>query len=89
MDNLMDKIISLAKRRGFIFAGSEIYGGLANTYDYGPIGAELLRNITNLWWKRFITERKDIYGLNSGIIMSPSVGSFWPHSQFYRYIGGL
>jgi len=66
--HIMDKIVALAKRRGFIYPGSEIYGGLANTYDYGPVGAELLRNIKNLWWKNFIQKRPDIVGLDSGII---------------------
>ena len=64
----MDKLVALTKRRGFIFPGSEIYGGLANTYDYGPLGTELLRNIKNLWWKNFVQERSDIVGLDAGII---------------------
>lgn len=64
----MDKLIALCKRRGFIYPGSEIYGGLANTYDYGPLGTELLRNIRNLWWKNFVQERSDIVGLDAGII---------------------
>lgn len=65
---LMDKIVSLAKRRGFIYPGSEIYGGLANTYDYGPMGTELLRNIKNAWWKYFVQERSDMVGLDASII---------------------
>jgi glycyl-tRNA synthetase len=65
---IMDKIVALAKRRGFIYPGSEIYGGLANTYDYGPVGTELLRNIKNLWWRNFVQKRPDIVGLDSGII---------------------
>jgi glycyl-tRNA synthetase len=64
----MEKLTALCKRRGFIFPGSEIYGGLANTYDYGPLGTELLRNIKNLWWKNFVQERSDIVGLDAGII---------------------
>jgi glycyl-tRNA synthetase len=64
----MDKVVALAKRRGFIYPGSEIYGGLANTYDYGPLGTELLRNIKNLWWKYFVQEREDVVGLDAGII---------------------
>jgi glycyl-tRNA synthetase len=67
-NELMEKIVSLAKRRGFIYPGSEIYGGLANTYDYGPLGTELLRNIKNLWWKYFIQERSDMVGLDASII---------------------
>jgi glycyl-tRNA synthetase len=64
----MDKIIALCKRRGFIYQGSEIYGGLANTYDYGPAGAELLRNIRNLWWDNFVHKRDDIVGLDASVI---------------------
>lgn len=64
----MDKIVALAKRRGFIYPGSEIYGGLANTYDYGPVGAELLRNIKNLWWKYFVQKRPDMVGIDGSII---------------------
>ncbi|MEO8065398.1 MAG: glycine--tRNA ligase [Candidatus Doudnabacteria bacterium] len=71
--NLMDKIISLAKRRGFIFPGSEIYGGLANSYDYGPLGTELFNNIRNLWWKKFVQQRADMVGLRGPIIMNPKV----------------
>lgn len=65
---VMDKIVALAKRRGFIYPGSEIYGGLANTYDYGPVGAELLRNIKNLWWKYFVQKRPDMVGIDGSII---------------------
>lgn len=64
----MDKIVALAKRRGFIYPGSEIYGGLANTYDYGPVGTELLRNIKNLWWKYFVQARPDMVGIDGSII---------------------
>lgn len=65
---VMDKLVALAKRRGFIYAGSDIYGGLANTYDYGPMGVELLRNIKNLWWETFVTRRADMVGLDASII---------------------
>jgi glycyl-tRNA synthetase len=71
--DLMDKIISLSKRRGFIFPGSEIYGGLANSWDYGPLGVELKNNIKKLWWKMFVQERGDIVGVDSDIIMNPKV----------------
>lgn len=70
MTDSMDKVIALTKRRGFIYPGSEIYGGLANTYDYGPMGAELLRNIKNAWWKYFIQMRDDVVGLDASIIAS-------------------
>ena len=69
----MDKIVSLCKRRGFIFQSSEIYGGLASTYDYGPLGIELKRNIRDAWWKRFIQDRYDMVGLESAILMHPQV----------------
>ena len=69
----MEKIISLCKRRGFIFPGSEIYGGLANSWDYGPLGAQLKRNIANEWWKRFVEHRSDIYGIDPAVIMNPKV----------------
>lgn len=68
MENLFSKITALAKRRGFIYPGSEIYGGLANTYDYGPVGAELLRNIRNLWWDTFVHRRDDIVGIEASLI---------------------
>lgn len=67
----MDKIVSLAKRRGFVFPGSEIYGGLANSYEYGPAGVELKRNIQDLWWNVFVRSRDDMVGLDSSIILHP------------------
>ena len=71
--NLMDKIISLCKRRGFVFPGSEIYGGLANSWDYGPLGVELKNNIKNLWWRRFVHMRDDMVGIDAALIMNPKV----------------
>ncbi len=70
---LMEKIVSLCKRRGFVFPGSEIYGGLANSWDYGPLGVELKNNIKELWWNRFVRRRDDIVGLDAAIIMNPKV----------------
>src|SRR5690348_2591813 len=67
-ENVMEKIVALAKRRGFMYPGSDLYGGLANTYDYGPMGTELLRNIKNLWWNTFVTKRADMVGLDASII---------------------
>ncbi|MEK7061639.1 MAG: glycine--tRNA ligase [Patescibacteria group bacterium] len=72
-NNLMEKIVSLCKRRGFIFPGSEIYGGLSNSYDYGPLGTELFNNIRNLWWKKFVQKRSDVVGIRGPIIMNPKV----------------
>jgi len=71
--NKMDKIVALSKRRGFIYPGSEIYGGLANSYDYGPMGTELLRNIRNIWWEFFVHNKEDVVGLDASIISSHSV----------------
>lgn len=82
--NLMEKIVSLAKRRGFIFPGSEIYGGLANTYDYGPLGVELKNNIKNLWWDRFVHRRDDIVGLDAALIMNPKVWEASGHIQEFN-----
>ena len=64
-------IVALAKRRGFVYPTSEIYGGLANSYDYGPLGIELMRNIKNSWWQEFITNRPDMQGINSQIMLHP------------------
>jgi glycyl-tRNA synthetase len=69
----MEKIVSLAKRRGFIFPGSEIYGGLANSWDYGPLGVELKNNIKQEWWKRFVQSRDDVIGIETALIMNPKV----------------
>lgn len=69
----MEKIVSLCKRRGFIYQGSEIYGGLAGTWDYGPMGVELKNNIKSLWWKMFVQERDDMYGMDAAILMHPKV----------------
>ncbi len=69
----LEELVSLAKRRGFVFQGSELYGGLAGTYDYGPLGVLLKNNLRHLWWQHFVTERDDIYGLDSAILMNPKV----------------
>lgn len=69
----LEKLVSLCKRRGFIFPGSEIYGGLANTWDYGPLGVELKNNVKESWWKYFVTSRKDVVGIQSAILMNPKI----------------
>jgi len=69
--SFMDTIVSLCKRRGFVFPASEIYGGIANTYDYGPLGVELLRRVRDAWWTFMVTEREDVVGLDSAIIQNP------------------
>lgn len=71
--NLMEKIVSLCKRRGFVYPGSEIYGGLAGTFDYGPYGVTLKNNIKNLWWKMFVESRDDVFGVDAAILMNPKI----------------
>lgn len=69
----LEDIVSLCKRRGYIFPGSEMYGGLAGTWDYGPLGVRLKRNIENLWWQTFVDEREDMYAVESTVLMNPKV----------------
>ncbi len=84
MDNNLEKIVSLCKRRGFIFPGSEIYGGLASTYDYGPMGVELKNNIKQLWWKFFIHGREDMTGIDGGILLSPKIWEASTHVANFK-----
>ena len=72
-NNLMDKLVSLCKRRGFVFQSSEIYGGLGSVWDYGPLGVELKRNIKERWWRSMVQERDDIEGIDAAILMHPKV----------------
>ena len=72
-ENLMEKIVSLCKRRGFVFPGSEIYGGLAGTWGYGHLGNELLHNIKQSWWNKFVATREDVYGIRAAILMNTKV----------------
>ena len=69
----METLVSLCKRRGFIYQGSDVYGGLSGTWDYGPLGVALKRNIMNLWWRRFVDERDDMYGVDAAILMNQKV----------------
>jgi glycyl-tRNA synthetase (class II) len=69
----LEDIVSLCKRRGFIFPGSDVYGGLAGTWDYGPLGVALKRNIMDLWWKMFVTDADNMYGVDAAILMNPKV----------------
>lgn len=80
---LMEKLISLCKRRGFIFQGSEIYGGLAGIYDYGPLGVELRNNIKNYFWKTFITDREDMYPMSAAILMPEKVWQASGHTELF------
>lgn len=77
----MEKIISLTKRRGFIYQGSEIYGGLAGTWDYGPLGVTLKNNVKNLWWDRFVTKRENMYGIDAAILMNSKVWQATKHTE--------
>ena len=76
----MEDIVSLCKRRGIIYPSSEIYNGFAGFFDYGPLGAELKRNIKDAWWKTFVTRREDVVGLDSSIIHNPTT---WKSSGMY------
>ena len=82
-DVTMEKIISLAKRRGFVYPGSDIYGGLANAWDYGPLGVELKTNIKKAWWDSFVRNRFDVVGIDCAIMMNPAV---WEASG---HVGGF
>jgi glycyl-tRNA synthetase len=79
----MDKIISLCKRRGFIFPSSEIYGGISGFWDYGPLGVELKNNIKREWWRRMVYERDDVVGIDASIIMNPKVWEASGHVQSF------
>ncbi len=80
----MEKIVSLCKRRGFIYPGSEIYGGLASTYDYGPVGVELKNNIKQLWWKYFVQEREEILGIDGNVLLNPNVWEASGHIKEFK-----
>lgn len=69
----LDELVSLAKRRGFIYQGSEVYGGLSGTWDYGPLGVALKRKVMNLWWRHFVDSRDDMYGVDAAILMNQKV----------------
>ncbi|MFH0935239.1 MAG: glycine--tRNA ligase [Candidatus Omnitrophota bacterium] len=79
--DLMEKVVSLCKRRGFIFASSDIYGGLANTWDYGPYGVELKNNLKMAWWRSSVYEREDVFGMDAAILMHPKTWEASGHVQ--------
>jgi len=83
-NDLMEKIVSLAKRRGFIYPSSEIYGGFANAYSFGPYGAELKNNIKALWWKMFVTDRPDIVGIDGPIMLHPKLWEASGHTDGFN-----
>jgi glycyl-tRNA synthetase len=82
-DVTLEQIVSLCKRRGFIFQGSEVYGGLAGTWDYGPLGVALKRNIMDLWWQTFVEERDDMYGVDAAILMNQKVWQASGHTETF------
>ena len=82
-EDLMDKIVSLAKRRGFIWQGSEVYGGMRGTWDYGPLGLALKRKIMNEWWDFFVENREDMFGVDAAIIMNPKVWKASGHAATF------
>jgi len=84
MNNAMTKLISLCKRRGFIFQSSEIYGGLESTFDYGPLGVELKNNVKRLWWRDIVTSREDVVGMDAAILMHPKVWEASGHVEEFH-----
>jgi len=82
-ENHMEKIVALAKRRGFIFPGSEIYGGFKGTWDYGPLGSELKFNIKQEWWKYMVRSRENVFGVSASILMSPKVWEASGHTEAF------
>lgn len=80
---LLDKVVSLCKRRGFIFPGSEIYGGLRGTWDYGPLGSEVKFNIKQAWWQEMVRNRENVFGVNAAIFMNPKVWEASGHTQAF------
>lgn len=84
MANLMDKIVALCKRRGFVFPGSEIYGGLSGFYEYGPLGAELKKNVKDLWWQYFARDREDMFGIDGNVLLSPKVWEASGHVKKFK-----
>src|SRR5215218_6911800 len=80
----MDKIVAFCKRRGFVYQSSEIYGGIRSSYDYGPLGVEMKRNIKEEWWRRMVHMREDMVGLDSAIIMHPRVWKASGHTVTFN-----
>src|SRR5829696_2765323 len=80
---LMDKLVSLSKRRGFVFQSSEVYGGLGSVWDYGPLGVELKNNVKRAWWRAVVYERDDMVGLDSGLLMNRLVWKYSGHEETF------
>jgi len=84
MENKLEKIVSWAKRRGFVMPSSEIYGGISGIYDFGPYGVALKNNLKKLWWKKFVEERDDIVGIESAILMNKKVWQASGHEKGFH-----
>src|SRR3954447_14829538 len=83
-NDLMERIVSLCKARGFVFQSSEIYGGINGFWDYGPLGAELKRNVKEAWWRTMARDREDVVGLDASIIMHPMIWKASGHVDQFR-----
>src|SRR5882757_6033012 len=81
--NSLEQIVSLAKRRGFVFPSSSVYGGLASTWDYGPLGVELKNNVKRAWWKSVVHDRDDMEGLDAAILMNRLVWKYSGHEETF------
>jgi len=88
-EKTMEQITSLCKRRGFVFQGSDIYGGLKGTWDFGPLGVALNNNLKREWWKMFVDGREDMYGLDAAILMNPKKPSKVQKGTNYRRLDNL
>ena len=84
IQDTLKPIVALCKRRGFIYPGSEIYGGFANTYSFGPYGVELKKNIKDLWWKTFVHQRRDMVGLDGPILLHPKTWAASGHVEGFN-----
>ena len=80
----MDDIVSLCKRRGFIWQGSDVYGGMAGTWDFGPLGVSLKKKVMDAWWKYWVEDREDMYGVDAAIIMNPQVWQASGHTETFN-----
>src|SRR3990172_3493957 len=79
----LETLVSLCKRRGFVFPSSEVYGGFESTWDYGPLGVELKQNVKRAWWKAMVQERDDVVGLDSAILMNPRIWEASGHTTHF------
>ena len=80
----METLTSLAKRKGFVYPSSDIYGGFGSTWDYGPLGTELIRNVKDSWWRKTVLVRNDVVGLNASILMHPRVWEVSGHIENFK-----